>query len=110
LTVTICCSSAFAQSGAGTIQGTITDPTGAVIPRASINVVNQATGVTSTTKTNGAGLYQVPGLFAGTYVVTITATGMETYKRTIQLLVGQNAAVSPSLTAGSVTQQVEVAA
>jgi hypothetical protein len=110
LVMAMCCSIGFAQSGAGTIQGTITDPTGAVIPGAAVSVVNQATGVASATKSNGAGLYQVPGLFAGTYVVTITAPGMQTYKRTIQLLVGQNAAISPTLTAGSVTQQVEVTA
>jgi len=40
------CSIAMAQSGAGSIQGTVTDPTEAVIPGATIRVVNQATGVT----------------------------------------------------------------
>ena len=101
---------AFAQSGAGSIQGTVSDSSGAVIPGASIHVVNQDTGVASDTKTNGVGFYQVPGLFTGTYNVTVTAPGMETYARKIELLVGQNAVVNTSLNPGSVTQKVEVTA
>ena len=69
----------LAQSGAGSIQGTITDSSGAVIPKASIQVVNQETGVASKAATNGVGFYQVPGLFTGNYVVTITAPRMETF-------------------------------
>jgi len=42
--------------------------------------------------------------------VTITAPGMKTYKQTIELLVAQNAAINPSMTAGNVTQQVTVTA
>ncbi len=103
------CSSVFAQSGAGSIQGTITDSTGAVIPDASIYVVNQATSVAADTKSNRVGFYQVPGLFTGTYTLTATAPGMKTYKQTIELLVDQNAVINASLTAGSVNQQVEVA-
>ena len=101
---------AWAQSGAGSIQGTITDPTGAVIPAASVKVVNQATNVAVSTKSNGVGFYQVPGLFTGTYTVTITAPNMKTYKTSIQLLVNQNAVINAALTAGQVTQQVQVSA
>jgi len=45
LGVVALCANAFAQSGAGSIQGTVTDSTGAVIPGASIHVVNQGTGI-----------------------------------------------------------------
>jgi hypothetical protein len=103
-----CCVNAMAQSGAGSIEGRVTDSTGAIMPGASIHVVNQATGVNADAKANGAGYYQVPGLFTGTYTVSVTATGMETYQKTVQLLVGQNAAINFSLRAGSVTQKVEV--
>ena len=41
------------------------------------------------TKSNNVGFYQVPGLNTGTYAVTITAPGMKTYNRVIELLVGQ---------------------
>lgn len=102
------CSGAFAQSGAGSIQGTITDSTGAVIPGASVHVVNQATSVAADTKSNGVGFFQVPGLFTGNYLVTISAPGMKTYEQKLELLVDQNAVINASLTAGAVTQHVEV--
>ena len=57
--MTTFCASAFAQSGAGSIQGTVTDPTGAVIPGALIHVVNQGTGVAIDTKSNNVWL--LPG-------------------------------------------------
>ena len=110
LGVTLCLPSAFAQSGAGAIQGTVADSTGAVIPGANIHVVNTATNVSTDTKSNGVGFYQVPGLFAGTYSVTFSAPSMKTYKTRIQLLVAQSAVINPVMTAGAVTQQVEVAA
>jgi len=101
---------AYAQSGAGSIQGTVTDPSGAVIPGALLHVVNQATGVAVDTRTNDVGFYQVPDLFTGTYMVSITAPGMKTYRQSLELLVAQNAVINASLTTGSVTQQVTVAA
>jgi hypothetical protein len=108
LGLAMCCSNAIAQSGAGSIEGTVTDSTGAILPGALIHVVNHATNVASDTKASGSGSYQVPGLFTGTYIVTVTAPGMETYQKTVQLLVGQNAAINFSLKAGSVSQKVEV--
>ena len=108
LGITMCCSNALAQSGAGSIQGTVQDATHAVIPGASIRVVNTATGVVSTTKSNKVGFYQVPGLFTGLYTVTVSAPGMKIYKTSIQLLVAQNAVISPVMTPGAVTQQVVV--
>lgn len=100
----------FAQSGAGSIQGTVTDSTGAVIPGASIHVVNNATSVAADTKSNDVGFYQVPSLFTGTYTVNFTAPGMKTYKATVELLVDQRAVVNPVMTAGAVTQEVQVSA
>src|ERR1035437_3139776 len=108
--MTMSCSSAYAQSGAGSIQGTVTDSTGAVIPGATISVVNQATNSNTDTKSSNVGFYQVPALFTGSYTVTVTAPGMKTYKTAIQLLVAQNAVINPAMTAGAVTQQVEVSA
>jgi hypothetical protein len=110
LGMAMCCSSAIAQSGAGLIQGTVADATGAVIQQASIHVVNLATNVAADTKSNAVGFYQVPSLFTGMYTVTITAPHMKTYKTSIELLVNQHAVINASLTAGSVTQQVEVLA
>ena len=106
----MCCSSARAQSGAGSIQGTVTDATGAVIPGATIHVVNRATNVATDTKSSSVGFYQVPGLFTGDYTITFSAPNMKTYVRAVQLLVAQNAVINPVMTAGQVTQQVEVTA
>lgn len=108
MVVVFCGPKATAQSGAGSIQGTVTDSTGAVIPNASIHVVNLATGVAVDTRTNNVGFYQVPELFTGSYSVTISVTGMKTYKRTIDLLVDQNAVINATLSPGAVTQQVQV--
>lgn len=104
----LCTPFAMAQSGAGAIQGTVKDPTGAVISKATVHVVNKATGVAINTKTNKVGFYHVPGLFTGTYTVTISAPGMKSYKTSIKLLVAQSAVINPVLTPGKVTQQVVV--
>jgi hypothetical protein len=108
LTLAICCPMLSAQSGAGSIQGTVTDAMGAVIPGASIHVVNQATGVTADSKTNEDGFYQVPGLFTGTYTVSISTQGMKTYVQTIDLQVAQIGVINAKMTPGAVTEQVTV--
>jgi hypothetical protein len=108
LGMVLCFSGAHAQSGAGSIQGTVTDPSGAVIPGASVRVVNQATGVAIDTKSNNVGFYEVPELFTGTYSVSVSSPGMKTTSQSVELLVAQNAVVDMSLTAGAVSQQVTV--
>lgn len=108
IALAVACSVIFAQSGAGSIQGTVTDSSGAVIPQASIHVVNTATGVAINTKSNSVGFYQVPGLFTGTYRVSVTAMSMKTQVQTLELLVAQSAVINVSMTPGAVTQQVEV--
>jgi hypothetical protein len=110
LAIVLNCPNTFGQSGAGSIQGSVTDSTGAVIPGAEIRIVKQDTNATFNTKSNGIGFYQVPGLFTGTYVITVTAPSMKVYKTTIQLLVAQSAIISPVMTPGPITQQVSVTA
>src|SRR5260370_4369652 len=67
----------FAQSGAGSIQGTVQDTSSAAIVGCSIHVVNQSTGVVNDTTSNNSGFYSVPGLFAGSYTLTFSAPGMK---------------------------------
>ena len=100
----------FSQSGAGAIQGTVTDPGGAVVPGASVHVMNTATGAANDTQSNGVGFYSVPGLFAGRYTVTFSAPSMKQYETSILLQVAQTAVVSASLPLGSVTDKVTVEA
>lgn len=98
-----------AQSGSGAIQGTVKDSTGAALPGAAIHIENRETGQSFDTKANQVGFYTVPGLFPGNYVLTFTAESMQRYQVTISLQAAQTAVVSPSLSAGSVSQQVTVA-
>ena len=106
----LCSTGALAQSGAGSIQGTVTDSTGAVIPGANIHVVNQGTNIATDTKSSSVGFYQVPALFAGNYTITVTAPNMKSYRTSLEVLVDQHAVINPALTPGDVTQQIEVAA
>ena len=97
-----------AQSGAGSIQGSVQDLTGAVLPGCSVHVVNQSTGVTNDTTANSSGLYSVPGLFAGNYTLTFSSPGMKKYQTSVALQDAQNAVISPKLTVGDVAEQVTV--
>lgn len=98
----------FAQSGAGSIHGTVQDPSGAVIPGTAVHVVNQATNETFDTKANGAGLYTVPSLFTGNYTLTFSSPGMASFERSLDLQAAQNAVVDVTLRPGGVTDKVVV--
>src|SRR5207247_10499937 len=64
-----------AQQFYGTITGTVTDPSGAVVPNATVKVTNVDTNVTSTLKTNRAGVYVASSLIVGTYRGEAEAAG-----------------------------------
>src|SRR5260370_21542672 len=65
-------------AGSGSIQGTISDPSGAVIPGATIVATNAATGMRTERQTAAAGLYVLSPLPAGQYSVTVAASGFQT--------------------------------
>lgn len=69
---------ALAQSGGATLQGTVADPTGAVVPGAKIQITAEATGVARDAVANGDGFYSVPNLSAGRYKVSTSAAGFGT--------------------------------
>lgn len=62
---------AWAQIKSSTITGTVTDSTGAVIPSATVTVINQETNVASTTVTDESGSFTVPYLAPGLYTVNV---------------------------------------
>ena len=64
-------------SGAGTIQGVVTDPSGALLPGATVTATNNATGVKIERGTTGAGLYNLSPLPPGQYTVSVAAKGFE---------------------------------
>ncbi len=70
----------LAQSAtSGTVQGTVMDPTGAVVPGATVTLTNKATGVTLTTSTDATGRYQFPAINPADYSLKVTATGFQTF-------------------------------
>lgn len=103
---------AFGQAGAtGTILGTVTDSSGAVVPNASVDVTNTATGVNTHTQTTSSGDFTVPFLIVGIYQVAVQAKGFEKgVVANIALNVAQQARADVSLKTGSVTETVEVQA
>lgn len=100
---------AIAQSQiSGDIAGTVTDPTGAAIPGATVTVTNAGTGVTQTVKTGPAGDYRVGLLPPGQYKVQIAASGFRTTQQTTAVAVGQTATVNMSLAVAQGEQTVQV--
>ena len=92
-----------------TIQGTVTDPTGAVVPNATVKVANTNTGDVRTVQTDTAGNYQVSSLIPGTYNVTVSANGMQTHQVTgVTLPVNVTATENVTLSVGSTQQVVNV--
>ncbi len=74
--------SALGQTGGqGAIQGTVTDVTGAVIPDVSVTATNKDSGVATTRPTSSAGLYEISPVIPGTYTVTVTAKGFQTFQQ-----------------------------
>jgi len=74
-----------------TVQGQVTDQSGAVVPSATVTVTNTATSISQTTKTDSNGNYQVPALPIGTYEVEVQASGLERQRaKGLILDVGRN--------------------
>ena len=96
-------------TGAGSIQGVVTDATGALVPNASITLTEAATHVTLTTKTSSGGAYAFPNISVGTYSVTVAASGFETFTSTGNVLeVGSSISIDAKMTVGSAETKVEV--
>jgi hypothetical protein len=74
----VCAPSVFAQSDSGSVTGTVTDPTGAVVPNAKVTATNLATGEVRETTTSDQGTYTLPELKAAPYRITAEAPGFKT--------------------------------
>ena len=98
---------AVAQVAGGTLSGTITDPSGKVIPQAQVAIENVATGITTTILTNSDGFYTAANLLPGEYQVTVSAKGFATAaKKGISLTVGAQQVFNLSLQVGSAAKMV----
>ena len=95
----------------GTIRGTVTDSSGAVVGNANVTVLDLSTGETRQTKTNSHGDYQMFGLPSGKYKVTVAAAGMNTQEITGIVLNGSDVATANAvLKVSSTNEQIVVTA
>src|ERR1700677_2744995 len=102
---------AYAQGGSATINGTVTDPTGAVISGAQISAKNIETGQVTTVNTGSEGTYSLPFVAIGRYEITASHPGFATETQTrITLSADQAASVNFELKTGQVSTSVEVKA
>ena len=100
-----------AQTFRGTILGTATDPSGAVVAGATVTVKNVATGLERTTETSADGSYSLPELPIGTYTVTVTQTGFQTFAaNNVTVDVASERRVDAKMRPGQVSSRVEVSA
>jgi hypothetical protein len=100
---------AIAQTGS--ILGTVTDKSGAVIQDAQVTVRNLATGATRTITSSGTGSFNLTSLPVGAYDITITKTGFKTFKAAgVTVTVDQLLTVNAQLEPGAVSEEVQVRA
>ena len=99
----------FAQTSNATVGGTVSDPTGALIPGVAITATNPATGIVTTVVTNEAGAYQFASLQTGSYAVSAELPGFQTQTYNgVALGVSQQVRLNFTLQVGSVATAVEV--
>lgn len=101
---------AVAQENAE-LTGTVTDPSGAVVPGAAVTVINTLTGLARVVKTNSAGLYDFPALKIGTYDLKVSGPGFKIYRKTgIVMNVAATVEADVTLAVGTSTETVTVSA
>ena len=104
-------SATFSQTGRGTLTGTATDSSGAVVPRVSVVLTNAETKTRYEAQASAAGVYAVPELPYGRYTVEIRQTGFQTaLANDVQIAVNQVTRLDVTLQVGEVQQSVEVKA
>ena len=102
------CSAAFGQSITASLQGRVSDSSGAVLTNASVKATNTETGLSRSTTSDSAGEYKIASLPVGSYKVEVKAASFRPQSRAIALSIGQSATVDFSLALGQVEQQVSV--
>jgi len=100
---------AFGQVDEGSINGTVLDPTGAVVPGAAVTLLNKDQGLSLERTTNDSGVYIFSPVRIGHYTITVTAAGFsKTTQANLTLAVGQNMQVNVELKTGAASTTVEV--
>src|SRR6185437_10449684 len=101
----------FAQVDTGGVTGTVTDPTGAVVPGVKVTLTNNATSVAETTQSTATGTYSFSGMRPATYTLRAEQRGFQTFiDKGLEIHVQQTATIDIHLVAGAVSQEVTVTA
>lgn len=101
----------LAQVNTATIYGTVTDPSGAAVVQATVNVSNQQTGASWSANTNSEGEYTLTFIPVGTYTMAIQAEGFREWRNTgVPLTGGQRLRLQHTLEVGALTESVTVSA
>lgn len=100
----------FAQAGTGTITGVVSDPTGAIVPNATVKLVSINTGLENTATASGDGIYTFTLLQPGRYTVSATSGSFAEQKLEVEVQVGRTTDANFTLGAGDVSATVEVTA
>jgi len=105
------CLPALAQVDRPSLNGTVTDPSGALVPEVKVLAVAADTGFQRTTLTGAAGTYQMAALSVGRYDITFVKPGFrEVEFKDVDLSVGQPRTLDAVLQVGVATESVEVSA
>lgn len=102
------CGMAWSQASFTSLRGTITDPSGALIPGASVTIENNSTGLKSSQTASGSGEYQFQQIPPGTYVITANGSGFSPQSKQADLLVNQPATINFKLTVQASATTVDV--
>jgi hypothetical protein len=98
----------FGRMGAGQIGGIVTDPAGAVVPNATVTVVNKQTGASQTTQTDGEGHWLISGAQPGATVVSINSRGFKQLNQELAVDGSRPARLGSTLDVGTVSETVTV--
>jgi len=102
---------AVAQTPTGTVQGSVTDPTGAAIQGATVTLIHNATNEANTVRTDGSGRFSVPFVEPGTYTVSVEAKGFRSERQeNVVVEVAQTRPVDFVMSVGTATDTVQISA
>lgn len=99
----------YGQLTRGSLTGTVADASGAVVPGVRVRATHTTTNVTRETSSNDAGVYRVPGMDPGIYLVEFSKDGFDSQKvSAVEIKTAQEVTINPELRVGSASTAVEV--
>ncbi len=108
LSVLLIANLAMAQTEVGQVTGTVLDPSGARVPKATVSLRSVATGLVRKVESNEAGLYLIPGVMPGNYELTAEAPGFSKYSQAVVVAVGARVGVDIRMEVGRAETVVQV--